>query len=110
MRQFTEWNKSPYKDGGPPHAGFAPPEDQPNTWYEDRDAHNWRYGHRSGQYNKPAQNNAYGGSSYYGDDLPHSKPLLPGFQMQFQLKVFDVCNGDQIIYTSKILTVDFGAK
>lgn len=110
VHQEVQWDRSPHgKDRRGPHDGFDRfNEYEPHTWYEDRDVDDWRYGYRTGPYAQPTTNNSYTGNRYYGDDQPRSQNPIYGYHMLFQLKVLDVCNGSSVIYTSNVLTVDFG--
>jgi RHS repeat-associated protein len=102
VRQLISWNQ-----GGSPHGGFAPPRNQPNQWYEDRDQQNKRYGRRLPSFYSDLHPgfDFYSGNNYDGNDTPQNWP--PGKAPSFRLIVVDVCNGSATIYTSKTLKVIF---
>jgi RHS repeat-associated protein len=100
VRQDISWNI-----GGAPHAGFAPPRNQPNQWYEDRDQNNKRYGRRTGPYKDPQPFDHYVGNKYFGNDTPSGLPH--GTTFRFRLKVVDVCRRARTIYTSKTISMTF---
>jgi len=101
VRQLISWNR-----GDRPHRGFAPPRNQPNQWYEDRDENNKRYGRRTGPYSDLHPNfDYYSDNRYEGNDTPQQFP--PGTILSFRLIVVDVCNGSNTIFTSKTLKVIF---
>ena len=105
VRQMVQWDRGP----APPQ--FRPPEDQPNTWYEDRDLTDLinspfdRYGRRGIISSGIEDNNYYDGDDYFGYDQPDRFPH--GTTLKFKLIVVDVCNGTKTIYTSKILSDKF---
>jgi RHS repeat-associated protein len=57
VRLYIQWSQG-YHDtkdpnhgrpnGGPPHGGFKPPQNKPDTWYEDRGNFGKKYGYRCG--------------------------------------------------------------
>jgi hypothetical protein len=116
VRQYIKWDKA-YQDdkGGPPHGGF-PSSASFGTWYEDRDASDKRYGHRSGPHSDPiAGGDEYltagtrdqaNGDTYVGTDEPGAPDSRKG-QFQFQLKVIDTCNGDAVKASSSVITVQW---
>ncbi len=116
VRQYIKWDKA-YQDdkGGPPHSGF-PSSSSFGSWYEDRDASDKRYGHRSGPHSDPiAGGDEYltagtrdqlNGDTYVGTDAPGAPDSRKG-QFQFQLKVIDTCNGDAVKASSSIITVQW---
>lgn len=118
VRQYIKWDKRYVASkGGPPHGGF-PSSSTPDTWYEDRDENNKRYGHRSGPYSDPMPNcedeyktgsapDQANGDTYCGSDEPGAPDRRQG-QYQFQLKVVDVCHGEAVKATSSVITVDWG--
>ena len=59
VEQFIKWNHNR------PHKGFAPPDDTPNVWHEDRDVQGTRYG--SPPYD---ESNFYNQNYYHGEDGP----------------------------------------
>ena len=104
VRQFIRWNAAAAAGmpGGVPHGGF-PAGTPVDTFIEDRDAANKRYGHRSGALSDPqpfdqyldstgARNQAFG-EQYRGTDDPSVPPAMAVGQWQFFVKVIDVCNG-----------------
>jgi len=107
VRQMTSWSN------GPAPSFFYPPENQPNTWYEDRSSldsplngHANRYGRR-GPFTSADDDptNYYSGDDYYGYDKPNNMPH--GERFKFKLVVIDVCNHNSIIYTSRVLHDNF---
>ncbi len=118
VRQYIKWNKA-FQDwnGGPPHSGF-PSSSTFDTWYEDRDSANKRYGHRSGPYSDPiaACGDEYlsgtardmaNGAKYCGNDNPGGPSGMKG-KYEFQLKAVDVCNSDAVKASSSVITVKWG--
>ena len=79
-----------------------------DKFIEDRNQAGWRFGRRTGPYAFPFPNNRYKGDSYNGADQPMGWPS--GTLLRFRLVVVDVCNDENIIYTSKILRVKFSKK
>lgn len=118
VHQYIRWSKA-FQEwrGGPPHSGF-PSSSTFDTWYEDRDSSDKRYGHRSGPYSDPiggcgdeylsgkARDMAKG-DTYCGKDRPSGPSAMKG-KFEFQLKVVDVCNSDAVKATSSVITVDWG--
>ncbi len=113
VRQYIKWSGSP-----PNHEGWNPPRTyQADTWYEDRDSENMRYGHRDGGHSDPSEGDGYFdendegdvkcGRRYFGRDTPGGAPSRTGW-WKFQLKVIDRCDKDKVVATSTELTVDFG--
>lgn len=106
IRQFIRWNAAAAAGFGPtavPHAGF-PAGTPADTFIEDRDAANHRYGHRSGPLSDPqpfdqyldatgARNQAFG-HLYRGSDDPQVPPGATVGEWQFYVKVVDVCHGE----------------
>jgi RHS repeat-associated protein len=105
VHQMVSWSN------GPAPWWFFPPENRPNTWYEDRDPLNRRYGRRdlstSIGSHLTSWSNVYFGDQYRGDDRPANWPH--GEKFRFKLIVVDVCpgNNNAIIYTSKVLHDNF---
>jgi hypothetical protein len=107
IRQDIKWNKKFHDaNGGPPHETFTPPEDQPDTWWEDRHAVETeiRHGHRlrPGRANKVDQYlddqgnwDQLNGCHYCGSDAPSAADPLPGKYLgsifSFRLRIVDVC-------------------
>ncbi len=86
---------------------FEPPENHPNTWYEDRDMQNHRYGRKWGRYSDPQSWDHYSnsGDHYHGEDQPQGDAL--SLQATYRFIVVDVCNEGEIIYRSRPIRVDF---
>jgi hypothetical protein len=111
IRQFIRWDATAaagFGAGGVPHAGF-PAGTAADTWIEDRDAANKRYGHRSGPFTDPqdfdqyidanGRNQAFG-HIYRGSDTPGGPvATLGGGVWRFMVKVVDVCKGGRTIAT-----------
>lgn len=105
-RQFIRWNAAAAAGMGPaavPHGGF-PAGTPADTFIEDRDAANKRYGHRAGPFSDPepgdqyldatgARNQAFG-HLYRGFDNPNPTAAMSVGQWQFYAKVVDVCHGE----------------
>jgi hypothetical protein len=105
VRQKIRWDaaSAAAMPGGIPHGGFAAGSGA-NTWFEDRDAANNRYGHRSGPFSDPQnfdqyidtngrRNQAFG-HIYRGSDSPGGPAAILAGSWRFRLSVVDVCNGD----------------
>ncbi len=117
VRQYVKWDKA-FQDWrkGPIHSGF-PSTATYDTWYEDRDTSDTRYGHRAGSYSSPvsgcgdeyktgtAQDMA-NGDTYCGRDSPNGPDDLTG-TWNFQLKVVDTCDGDKEKASSSVITVNW---
>ncbi|HEV3468483.1 MAG TPA: DUF4157 domain-containing protein [Pyrinomonadaceae bacterium] len=113
VRQYILWTA-----GGPPNnAGFQPATDfKANTWYEDRDTANKRYGHRTGTHAECVTINHYEdtagkmdcakGSVYKGHDAPVGAAARTG-QWRFQLKAIDTCDGGKEVGTAASVAVDW---
>ena len=96
VRQWIWWSKDSDSHNYPARRG-RPAE----TWSEDRDTSDKRYGHRAGVHSEEIDINKYTddagrdallcGTKYHGEDTP-SRPE-PGVS-KFKLSVIDVCNGD----------------
>jgi hypothetical protein len=118
VRQYIKWDKTYHDDnGGPPHPGF-PSSATYDTWYEDRDRRDKRYGHRSGPHSDPIADcgdeylrggtrDQANGDTYCGKDNPNIPDRLNG-TWQFQLKAIDTCNSDKVKATSSVITVKWG--
>jgi hypothetical protein len=117
VRQYIKWNQA-YQTwrGGPPHAGF-PSTATFDTWYEDRDASDKRYGHRSGPHSDPiagcgdeymtgGTRDQANGNTYCGSDSPGTGAPA-GATYNFQLKVIDTCNGNAEKARSSVITVNW---
>lgn len=117
VRQYVKWDKA-FQDwrGGPIHSGF-PSTATYDTWYEDRDTSDTRYGHRAGIYSSPvsgcgdeyktatAQDMA-NGDAYCGRDSPNGPDTMTG-TWNFQLKVVDTCDGDKEKASSSVITINW---
>jgi hypothetical protein len=118
VRQYIKWDQR-YVDskGGPPHSGF--PSSHPvDTWIEDRDTRDKRYGHRSGPHADPVAGGGdeyttrgvrdqAGGDTYNGRDAP-SAPVSRTGRWQFRLDVIDTCNSNTVKASSSVITVNYG--
>jgi hypothetical protein len=118
VRQYIKWDKA-FHDyiGGPPHSGF-PATATYDTWYEDRDANDKRYGHRTGPHSDPiagggdeytddtgAQDQA-SGAKYNGRDTPGGPTTMTG-QFKFYLAAIDTCNADKVKARSPEIKIDW---
>jgi hypothetical protein len=113
VRQYIKWrNTTP-----PNHAGFQPASSYAaDTWYEDRDANNKRYGHRSGPYSDPQDFDQYlnaegnrdqaNGAIYRGNDNPRVAKSRTG-QWDFKVSVVDTANGDKELGTPSTITINW---
>jgi len=99
VRQMTSWNGA-----APPW--FQPPDTRPNTWYEDRDQQNHRYGRRppSTYSDLHPGFDWYSGDNYDANDTP---AMWADETVKFKVIVVDVCNGGSTIHESKTLFVNF---
>lgn len=117
VRQYIKWDKAFHTwRGGPPHGGFPATSTQ-DTWYEDRDSRDKRYGHRSGPHSDPIAGcgdeyktggvlDQKNGDRYCGRDTPSGPKAMTG-AFFFQLKVVDACNGDAVKASSAPITVNW---
>jgi len=103
VRQYIMWTGT-----APKHAGFSGGGFSANTWYEDRDAVDKRYGQRSGPHSENVPGNRYvnkkgapdqaNGVKYEGNDNPGIKAgSRTGEKWSFIVKVIDTCNGDNVL-------------
>jgi hypothetical protein len=118
VRQFIKWDaRSAAGMGGPPHRGF-PATTPADTWIEDRDPSDKRYGHRFGPHSDPIANGGdeyttngardqLHGTTYNGKDKP-SGPLTDVGKWFFRLDVIDTCNSNNVISQSPVITCDWG--
>jgi len=117
VRQYVKWDKK-FHDWmkGPIHSGF-PSTATYDTWYEDRDTSDTRYGHRSGPYSSPVAKcrdeyktgttqDMANGDTYCGHDGPNGPDTMTG-TWSFQLKVVDTCDGDKEKASSAVITVNW---
>jgi len=117
VRQYIKWDNAFHTwRGGPPHSGF-PSSATANTWYEDRDSSDKRYGHRSGTHSDPiagcgdeyktgGSRDQANGDTYCGRDSPGGPSSLTG-KWSFQLKVIDTCDGNAVKASSSVITVNW---
>jgi hypothetical protein len=117
VRQYIKWDQAFHNwHGGPPHRGF-PANATFDTWYEDRDAADKRYGHRNDNFSDPIAGcgdeyltngvrDQANGDHYCGRDRPNGPAAMTG-TWQFQLKVIDTCNGGVVKASSPIITINW---
>jgi hypothetical protein len=118
VRQYIKWDRR-FHDwrGGPPHSGF-PSGAAHDTWIEDRDTSDFRYGHRSGahsdprascgdEYTKDGARDMANGDRYCGRDSPNGPDTMEG-KWQFRQDAIDTCNGNSVKASSSVITVDWG--
>lgn len=110
VRQFIQWDaaSAAVLPGGIPHGGF-PAGTAADTWIEDRDSVNLRYGHRTGPFSESIEINAYRdtgdrrnaafGHVFRGRDTPGGPDALLAGHWRFYLRAFDVCNGNKVLGT-----------
>lgn len=111
IRQFIQWDAASAAAlplGGRPHTGF-PAGAAANTWIEDRDTVNKRYGHRRGPHAESISINTYldtgndrnaaFGHRYHGSDRPGGPDALLAGHWRFYIRAFDVCNGNKVLGT-----------
>ena len=123
IRQYIKWsnqNVDPSRFG---HEGFLTDKTFiPDTWYEDRDQPNTRYGHRQGPHSFPIAGvdeylNAKGvrdqlnGVRYTGRDDPNVKGSVAFIASwvgtwEFRLEAIDICNGNKVLGIDNV-KVDF---
>jgi len=115
VRQFIQWTK---EEDIPNHAGFRPKTDyKANTWYEDRDSVGKRYGRRTGPYaecvsvnhyeDKAGNQNCASGEVFVGRDDPTDGSGAKTGKWLFELRAFDVANGDASLGTPASVAVDW---
>jgi hypothetical protein len=104
VRQQIAWDAASAAalPGGRPHPGF-PAGHPANTFIEDRDDLNKRYGHRSGRFSDPGAGDEYidtngrrnqaFGHRFSGQDNPGGPAGVLAGAWRFRLSVVDVCNG-----------------
>ncbi len=113
VRQYIKWSAG---ETSPNHAGFRPASGfSPDTWYEDRDGSDKRYGHRSGAQSDPQSFDQYldssgtrdqaNGTRYVGSDSPRGNNSRTGL-WYFRMDVIDVCNGNRVLGSDHV-TVDW---
>jgi hypothetical protein len=119
IRQFIRWDAAAaasFGAGGVPHGGF-PAGTAANTWIEDRDAANNRYGRRSGPFSDPqtfdqyldstgARNQAFG-HLYRGTDDPGGPAAGMAGTWRFLLRVVDVCNGNRQVGSDDFIRINW---
>jgi hypothetical protein len=108
VRQYIQWDAAyaAAAPGGPPHGGF-PAATAADTWVEDRDGADARYGHRTGRHSalgngdeyidNTAQRNAAFGHLYRGRDFPGT--VRNAGHWRFFVRAYDVCNGNRALGT-----------
>ena len=108
VRQFIQWDAAyaAAGPGGPPHGGF-PAATPADTWVEDRDTADLRYGHRSGAHAESIDGNTYldntgnrnpaFGHLYRGRD--NSGSVRNAGHWRFFVRAYDVCNGNRALGT-----------
>jgi len=104
LRQFIRWDATyaAAGPGGPPHGGF-PAATAADTWIEDRDGADTRYGHRSGRHSalgtgdeyidNTNHRNAAFGHRYRGQDNPGT--VRNAGSWRFMVRAIDVCSGNR---------------
>jgi hypothetical protein len=120
VRQFIKWDSAYHKWwGGPPHGKF-PSSAKADTWIEDRDPRDKRFGHRAGPHSDPgsscsdeyktrfAQDQA-NGNTYCGRDTARGPSTMTG-EWHFRLDVIDTCNGDKTKASSPVITIDWTSR
>ncbi len=116
VRQLIRWDAAAAASfgGTVPHGGF-PAGTGPDTWIEDRDASNNRYGRRSGPFSDPqtfdeyrdnSRRNQAFGHRYRGSDTPSGPTSLAG-QWRFLVRVVDVCNGNRRVGSQSAIRVNW---
>jgi hypothetical protein len=120
VRQDIQWDAAfvtasvAAGNGSVPHAGF-PAAHPANTWIEDRDQANDRYGHRTGPMSDPGPGDQYldqhrrnqaFGHRYEGSDSPQGLAADRG-SWRFRLRVIDICNGYRQLAVSPTLVVNW---
>ena len=121
VRQQIQWDAAAQASfnaihgGNVPHGGF-PAGHAVDTWIEDRDSADDRYGRRSGTHSAPGAGDQYldstgtqdqaNGTRYEGSDSPGGPTTLAG-TWQFRLFVVDVCNGGRRISNIDTVTVNW---
>lgn len=111
VRQFIQWDAASAAAlplGGRPHGGF-PVGAAADTWIEDRDTVNKRYGHRRGPHAESISINTYldttghrnaaFGHRYHGEDRPGGPAALLAGHWRFFIRAYDVCNGRKVLGT-----------
>jgi hypothetical protein len=109
VRQYIKWSAG---ETSPNHAGFRPASNfSTNTWYEDRDGADKRYGHRSGSQSDPQSFDQYldaagtrdqaNGARYRGSDSPLGASSRTGL-WYFRMDVVDVCNSNQVLGSDNV--------
>lgn len=102
--------------GAVPHGGF-PAAHPADTWIEDRDTADSRYGWRTGAHSDPGpgdqyldigrrQNQAFG-HIYEGEDNPTDNPPYAQGSWRFRLGAYDMCKGNRLLQYSPTLVVNW---
>ncbi len=116
IRQYIKWSNANVDPERFHHDGFLPGKSfLPNTWYEDRDQVNTRYGHRSGPHSaldddfdqyfdkaKKVSPNPASGRFYEGNDTPEvrgSAAFISSWvgTWEFRIDAIDTCNGNKVL-------------
>jgi hypothetical protein len=119
VRQFIRWNAAAAAGMGPngvPHAGF-PAGTPVDTFIEDRDAADHRYGHRAGAHSDPQDFDQYldgagnrnqaSGHRYRGTDDPTVPPAMAVGQWRFYVKVIDRCNRGRRVGDDSVIRINW---
>lgn len=97
-----------------PHDGF-PATHPANTWIEDRDDADTRYGRRSGAHSAPSGGDQYTtagaqdmahGATYHGHDGPDVAAVRTG-RWTFMVLAFDMCNHGVQVGNADFITIDW---
>jgi RHS repeat-associated protein len=115
VRQYIKWKADADR---PNHAGFRPAANySADTWYEDRDSDDKRYGNRTGSHSEEVSNNKYVnadgtdnllcGVKYMGSDQPEDGSGAKTGWWKFELKVIDVCNEDKQVGATAAITLEW---
>ncbi|HLB71708.1 MAG TPA: DUF4157 domain-containing protein [Candidatus Methanoperedens sp.] len=121
IRQYIRWSNNNVDPSRFGHEGFFTDKTYlPDTWYEDRDQPNTRFGHRRGPHS--ALNNAFdqyfdkagkispnpaSGRFYEGRDTPNtsgSAAYISSFvgSWEFRLEAIDTCNGNKVLGSDNV--------
>jgi len=109
VRQYLKWSSDSNAPNGPqwaPASAFAP-----NTYYEDRDVNDRRYGHRDNEFDiidgyegPPGTSNQLCGTRYWGFDRPRDASGKKTGFWTFKLEVIDVCplGGGRVVASAEV--------
>jgi hypothetical protein len=119
IRQYIRWNPlaaAGFGANAVPHPGF-PAGTRTNTWIEDRDSKDKRYGHRSGKFSDPANFDQYldsGGKPnqafghiYKGNDTPQGPSGVLTGTWEFAVQCVDVCHNEQAVGTNDYIRINW---